>query len=179
MKILFISNLFPNINEPSRGVFNLHQIRNLKQYCEVKVVAPIHWFPFTFSGRSVPEKETIEGIEVYHPRAFYIPKIFRSAYGIFFYWSTIRVVKKISREFQFDVIFGSWVYPDGYAAMKLADAFGKPLVIKAHGTDINVYAKSFSRRLLIKKVLTKADKVIAVSKKLKDVMTESLGVEKK
>ena len=52
MNVLFVSNLFPNIHEPARGVFNFHQIRHLANICQVQVVAPIAWFPI--KGRFAP-----------------------------------------------------------------------------------------------------------------------------
>ena len=66
MKLLIITNLFPNKQEPTRATFNLQQIRELAKLCELKVVAPLPYFKY--SKEKVPLEENIEGIEVYHPR---------------------------------------------------------------------------------------------------------------
>ena len=43
MKILVITNLFPNNKEPNRGVFNKQQMAELAKLCELEVAAPVTW----------------------------------------------------------------------------------------------------------------------------------------
>ena len=77
MRLLIITNLFPNALEPNRGLFNLQQFLALSRRCELTVVAPVPWFPRWRLLRGggawarfarVPAREAIHGIEVYHPR---------------------------------------------------------------------------------------------------------------
>ena len=42
---------------------------------------------------------------------------------------------------QFDVLLGTWAYPDGVAAVALGRALGLPTVVKLHGSDMDVLAK--------------------------------------
>lgn len=171
MKILLVTNLFPNVKEPTRGVYNKQQFAELAKSCELKVLAPIPWHKLS----KVPNKEKIDGIEVYHPRYFMIPKAGRSLYGLFFYLSLIGFVEKIRKDFNFDLIFATWAYPDGFGSFLIAKLFKKPIVIKVHGSDINLHTKYFLRRKMISYALRNSDKVIAVSNALMERMVE-IGV---
>lgn len=171
MKILAITNLFPNSKEPTRGMYNKQQFLELAKLCELKVVAPVPWY----SNHEIAEKEEIDGIDVFHPRYFMIPKVGRSLYGLFFYLSLKGFVKKIRKDFNFDLIFATWAYPDGFGSFLIAKLFKKPVVIKVHGSDINLHTKYFLRRKMISYALRNSDKVIAVSNALMERMVE-IGV---
>jgi glycosyltransferase involved in cell wall biosynthesis len=179
MKVLFISNLYPNSQDFTRATFNRQKIGQLKNLCEIVIVAPVAWFPFKglFDKKisKIPFKETIDDLEIYHPRVLYIPKLFRFVYGQLYYLSIFSLVKNIYREFNFDLIFCSWVYPDGFAAMKLAKTVNKPFVVEALGSDINTYLKTFFRRRSIAKILHWATRIVVVSKDLKSKIMQ-LGV---
>jgi glycosyltransferase involved in cell wall biosynthesis len=73
------------------------------------------------------------------------------------------------------VVLGTWAYPDGCAAILAARAFGKPCVVKVHGTDINNIAKRPSARAVLRRVLPMADALVSVSAGLSDEL-EGLGV---
>lgn len=177
MKVLIISNLFPSANDPQRGVFNKQQFVELSKFCEVRVVAPLPWVPsflkHTFT--EVPEEETIEGLRVYHPRHFVIPKIGRFLNGFLFYGGILSTVKEIRKQFPFDIVLASWAYPDSFAAALVAQKLKKPLVVKVHGTDINTAHQYFLRPAMIRYALTKAEKIIAVTQDLKEKIVR-LGV---
>jgi len=101
------------------------------------------------------------------------PKVGRSAYGRFYYWSIRRQVRQVVERDRIDVILGTWAYPDGYAAYLVARDLGIPCVIKAHGTDINEYIESRTRRKMIVHALNGSAKVVAVSRALKNKMAEA------
>ena len=171
MKILVITNLFPNNKEPGRGVFNKQQFLSLSKYCEVKVVAPVAWL-----SKSVKETEIIDGLEVFHPKLFAVPFITRLINGFLFYFGIKKLVLEIQKNFDFDVILVTWAYPDAFAASLLSSSIKKPLIVKVHGTDINVLSRSFLKRLMIKIALKKAEKIVSVSNNLKERMV-SFGVD--
>ena len=179
MKVLFLSNLYPNSQDLGRATFNRQKIARLKNSCEVVVVAPIQWFPFkwVFDKKisKIPAEEIIDGLTIYHPRIFYIPKLFRLSYGWLYYLSIRSFIKKLDNQYNFDVIYASWVYPDGFAAMKSAGLLDKPFIVEALGSDINIYSKTFFRRRIISRVLSCVDKIVAVSEDLKKEIVK-LGV---
>jgi glycosyltransferase involved in cell wall biosynthesis len=67
-----------------------------------------------------------------------------------------------------DVVLGSWAYPDGFAAVALAQLLGVPAVIKLHGSDMNVVAELRGPRMLLGWAMARAARVVAVSKPLRD-----------
>lgn len=173
MKVLIISNLFPNKMEPNKAMFNKQQFGELSKLCELKIVAPLPYLKYSLG--EVPKKEIIDDIEVYHPRYLVIPKVLRSLYGVFYFLGVIGRVREIYRSFKFDVILSSWVYPDGFGSALIARIFRKPFIIKVHGTDVNVLTQYFLRREMILYTFKRADMIIAVSKALKEKII-SLGI---
>lgn len=171
MKVLAITNLFPNNKEPAKGIFNKQQFLELKKYCEIKVIAPVQWHRCA----GIDRNEIIGGIEVHHPRFFYIPRFGRSLNGYFFYLSLINKVKQLRKNFKFDLILAFWAYPDGFGSFLLSKYFKKPVIIKAGGSDINYNTQYPLRRRIISYALRNSDKVISVSNALKKRMVE-IGV---
>ena len=182
MKILVITNLFPNKIEPQRATYNRQQMFMLSKLCELKVVAPISWFPLKrfFEGdiksSEIPSNEVIEGIETFHPKYFMTPKIGRSLYGIMFFFSILMPVLRIYKTFKFDIIFATWAYPDSFASVLISKLLKKPIITKVHGTDINEYAELWLRRRMIRFTLNNSCCVISVSQDLRDKMIE-IGVK--
>jgi len=181
MKILIVTNLFPNAEEPTRGMYNLQLVKSLVSLAQLRVVAPVPWYPLrglTTAGqreRNIAASENIDGLDVYHPRYLMIPGIGRFLYGFFFYVSLLPLIFRINRSFRFDCIFAMWVYPDGFGSVLFGKTLGKPVFVKALGSDINVYASSISRRFLMRYALTRARKVFCVSVALKNRLT-AIGV---
>ena len=181
MKVLIITNLFPNSRQPGRGIFNQQQFKELAQLCDLKIIAPLPWCPpFKLFARwdncaQVPDKETMEGIEVFHPRYLVTPRVGRSLYGFFFYLGIIQTMKKVAQDFPFDIILATWAHPDAFAGMLAAKHFKKPLVIKVHGSDVNLFSKYFWRRLMMRRAFEHSQKIIAVSSDLKEKI-KHLGI---
>ncbi len=174
MKILIFTTLFPNKQMPQHGLFVKARINALARKHEIRVVAPVPYFPrwnvsqkwFRFS--QVPLEETIDGITVYHPRYFLTPRILRSLYGFFMFISLYRFIRQIDRQFPFDLIDAHFLYPDGVAAVAIARRLNKKIILNARGTDVNWYPKFRIIRQLICYALRKADAVTAVSENLRE-----------
>lgn len=98
-----------------------------------------------------------------------------SFYGLTMYWSVLPFVKKLQKEFSFDLIDAHYVYPDGYAATLLSDYFEKPVVVSARGSDIHLYGEFPIIRKFLRRTLLKANGIIAVCHALKEGMAQ-LGV---
>lgn len=175
MRILTLTSLFPNSGMPNHGIFVLNRVLAMAKKHEVMVVAPVPWVPrilrhFISPSRSrilnIPNEENISGIKVYHPRYFVTPKVMRSLYGIFYYWSVSPFLKKVKKGFDFDVLDIHWAYPDGYAGVKIALNLRVPSSVSVRGSDVNEFAKYPLRRRMIKKTLQDADTVITVNEDL-------------
>lgn len=180
MKVLFLSNLYPNPQEPARGTFNRQKISNLKKLCEITVIAPISlsWVFFkpmhVKHKAQIPEREKIDGVDVYHPRVLYIPKFFKLSHGMFYYLCVRRLVKRLHKNHGFDLIYSSWIYPDGFGAQKLSRLLGIPFIAEARGSDINLVSSAHlpAYTKMIREILEQSEKVITVSKALKKKIAE-------
>lgn len=177
MKVLVFTSLYPNNIAPNHGVFIKERMTRFAKLdgCSVKVIAPVPYFPpikFNWRWRfsQVARYEVRDGVKVYHPRYYMIPKVGMTLYGIMMFLSVLPTVKRVQRIFDFDLIDAHFVYPDGFAAVSLARYFRKPVVVSARGSDINLYSKFPLIRKLLKYTLASADKVIVVSQALKEAI---------
>ncbi len=181
MRILVITNLYPNQYDLNKGLFNKQLVNEISKVNEVNVVAPLPWVPrlsflknkYHFSlAKNV---EIIDGIKVYHPRYLMIPKISSLFHGLLILAALLRVTAQIMPRFNFDVIYSLWVYPDGFASYLVARILKKKIIIGALGSDINVYTKSFLIRKLIVFCLRRCDSITTVSIALKKEIVD-LGI---
>lgn len=185
MKILVFTTLFPNNVWPNNNVFVKERMAHVARIegCEVKVVAPVPYFPKINLGwraayLQVKSREIIDGLEVLHPRYFMTPKLGMALYGWMMFLSVLRAVIQLRRTFHFDLIDSHYVYPDGFAAVLLGQWFRKPVVVSARGSDVNRYAELAAIKPLLRYTMTKADKVIAVSGAMKNAIV-SLGIDER
>jgi glycosyltransferase involved in cell wall biosynthesis len=79
------------------------------------------------------------------------------------------------RAFDPDLVLGYWVYPDGYAALRVARSLGVPCVIGALGSDIHV--RSGLNVLMTRRTLTGADAVLTVSEAMRQATITEFGVQ--
>jgi len=86
MKVLVMTNIFPNALDPSDAAYNRRQFGELGKLCEVEVLALVPWFPGAqwFGDRlragrlaALPARWNVDGLDVFHPRVFYIPRVGR------------------------------------------------------------------------------------------------------
>jgi len=179
---LIVTNLFPNSAEPARGTFVRQEVESLSRRYALKVIAPIPWVPSLlkhcpkYAYHSVPEVECLDGIEVHHPRHVVIPGHLQSSYGPLLYHSLSRAVKRLRKSFDPEFVIAYYAYPDGWAAQRLARKLDVPVIVKALGSDINLFTRNPRRRRMTVASLNRADRVVAVSRALASRMTE-LGVD--
>jgi teichuronic acid biosynthesis glycosyltransferase TuaC len=178
MRVLVLSSTFPSVNQPTRGVFVRERIRRLAKRCEVVVAAPVPWFPMNRWIRkeraTVPFLEHQDGLTVYHPRFFSLPRYGKWLDGVLYFLCLIRFVARLRREFPFEVIDAHFAFPDGLAATLLAKVFGCRVVVTLRGSIVRLSGYRLHRPQL-RWVLRHADRVTAVSESLKGV-AEGLGV---
>jgi glycosyltransferase involved in cell wall biosynthesis len=180
MRILAITNLYPNPYQPVRATFNREQFKAIAARCPMHIVSPIAWTDEWRATKDAARKldatrrVKCDDITVDHPRYLFPPKLLRTWYGRFFQHSVARAFRQAVSEFRPDVVLGSWAYPDGWAAVRLAHKAGLPVVVKVHGSDLLLLSKS-KRGRLTAEALKQADGVIAVSCDLVSKVT-AMGV---
>ena len=178
MKILTFTSLYPNNEQASHGVFVENRLRQLQRHhpdVECKVVAPVPWFPSQnpVFGRyaclaRVNGFEKRHGIDIWHPRFPVLPKIGMTLAPWLMYQSTRRCVRRLwDTGFDFDVIDAHYFYPDGVAAMWLAEEFERPFVVTGRGTDLTLIPQYRLPRHMIRDTARKAAHVITVAAALK------------
>jgi len=179
LRVLTFTSLFPNARQPQHGLFVRERVRALARLCDLEVVAPVPWSP-SLPGlpdryrtyRAVPSTEEQYELAVAHPRFVVIPKVLKRTDGLLMGLSCAAAIEAIKRRFPFDVIDAHWAYPDGVAAMLAAQRVRTPFSITVRGDDVNVFAKERGRGPWIRRALSSASLVIAVSTALKDAVLE-------
>ena len=180
MRILLLTNLYPRPHHETFAPFNRQQFHALVPEHELRVIAPVSWTEEVrdrLSGRiSTRTRQTADGVTVEYPLYWFPPKIAPHLYGQYYLWSVRKCVERAIRQFDPDLILSAWAHPDGWAATVLANEAGLPSVIKVHGSDVLINAKSGPRRREIAAGLQRASAVITVSQDLKKRVIE-LGVD--
>jgi glycosyltransferase involved in cell wall biosynthesis len=80
----------------------------------------------------------------------------------------LRTARRILRTEAIDLIHSAWVIPSGFAGVVLKRRYRKPLVIVAHGSDLNVWKDRLLPGLFIRNVLRRADHLITIGHSLKE-----------
>lgn len=178
LKILNFSTLFPNAAQPSHGVFVENRLRHLIDggKVEAHVVAPVPWFPFgakMFGAYAdfakAPKIEQRHGLTIHHPRYPLIPKIGMNLTPGFMYRFVKPYIERLVRDgLEFDLIDAHYFYPDGVAAVRMAQDFGKPVTVTARGTDLNLIPQYPAPRQKIVWAANQASGIITVCQALKD-----------
>lgn len=188
MKVLLFSSLYPSAVRPIHGIFVETRLRELLKTGQVqaKVVAPVPWFPFKAKRfgeyaqfAATPRFETRNGVEVHHPRYLLLPKVGMNLAPYAMALGALRTVRRLQREgFDPDLIDAHYYYPDGVAAGLLAKWLGKPFVVTARGTDLNLIPQYPLPRKLILETAAQASASIGVCQALMDTLGE-LGADRR
>lgn len=186
MKVLLFSSLYPSSVRPVHGIFVETRLRELiKTECvQAKVVAPVPWFPskaalFGEYSRfaATPRFERRNGLDVYHPRFALLPKVGMHLAPYAMALGALPTLQRLQKEgFDFDLIDAHYYYPDGVAAGLLAKRLGKPFVVTARGTDLNLIPQYSIPRKLILKTAERASASIGVCQALVDSLRD-LGAD--
>ena len=170
MKILALTNLYPNPLQPHRAPYNRHQFRMLAELHPLRVIAPIAWLDEWRCRNAAPlaadRRSQQDGLIVDHPRYWYTPKLLRQFYGRFFWSSVRKTFRRVVAEFRPDVVFAPWAYPDGYAAVQLGREARLPVVVQVHGSDIRQLNRFPARQAGTAAAVSQARGVIAVCRDL-------------
>jgi teichuronic acid biosynthesis glycosyltransferase TuaC len=187
VRILTFTTLYPNELQPQHGIFVETRLTQLLGggLVSARVMAPCPWFPLaaTAFGKyaayaRIPPREVRHGLCVEHPRYPVLPKLGMSAAPVGLFAAVLPLLRRqIARGRDFDVIDAHYFYPDGVAAVLLGRALGRPVVVTARGSDLNVIARYPVPRRWIGWAAARADGLIAVSRGLRDRLVE-LGIDR-
>lgn len=193
LKILAISYLYPNKIYPDLGIFVHNRLKTIGQNCKITVINPIPWFPFFFlfdrykNYDKIPKKEIMDGITVFHPRFFIIPRFFKFIDAITFSMAVIPRAFQIKKK-NIDLIDLHWTYPDLLSGFLLSRIFHKKYLVTVRGKEaLNLFMapgkpRLFKREYGLRDIMTRyllkmADFTIVLSRELKELAL-GCGVKK-
>jgi glycosyltransferase involved in cell wall biosynthesis len=141
----------------------------------ISVVVPVPWFPLQGLIRlwhpdyrpMPPMHEVQAGIDVWYPRFFSFPGLLRSWDGFFMAVSCFRIMRRLKRDFVYDIIDAHFAYPDGYAATLLGKWLMRPVTITLRGTEVP-HSRNPAKRKRILTALARASRVFSVANALKE-----------
>ncbi len=181
LRILSIATLFPDAARPNFGLFVERSLLALAAQPGVvlTIVAPVGLPPFPLSLhpryralRQLPHREAWRGLTVHRPRFTLIPKFGAARNPA----AIARAVLPIARQGSFDVVDAQFFYPDGPAAMRIADALGLPFSIKARGADISHFGHDPASRPQLLAAANRAAGLLAVSEAMRADMA-AIGID--
>jgi glycosyltransferase involved in cell wall biosynthesis len=163
MKIAVVTRYFPSSAEPWQGRSLYETLRVLARQADVRVFYPNASYPSLLRPRSrsydrLDASYSPTGV----PASYYdfpaLPLLSRPFNG----WMAARALLPHVRRFAPDLIFSCFLYPDGYAALKIGKALAVPVVVMSIGSDINRISDPISR-LHTRAVLREVDYLVTVS----------------
>lgn len=176
MRLLVLTKIFPNSQAPLAFPHIRRQCEALHRRCDLQVLATLPWFPgasrlrrFRYSDEDVskvPDRETLFGLDVRHPKTLYVPKLLTPS-GVLYAASAYPVLRRHRN--RVDAILSTWAYPDGYAAVLLGRALGVPVFVQVIGSDLDVVAKNPLVQKQLEFAFPRAAGVVAVSPQLADI----------
>lgn len=172
-RVLVFTTLFPTSAQPNAGIFIRERMFRVGKALPIKVVAPQPWFPFQGLIRALrpsfrppaPSREMQDGVEVLHPRFFCVPGQLKSLDGLFLALSCYVTLRRLRKDFRFQVVDAHFGYPDGYAAVKLGKWLDRPVTITLRGTEPR-HSRTPRVRHFLLRALEGADRIFAVSESL-------------
>ena len=180
VRALILTSLYPSIARPRHGIFVETRMNRLVATGSVtaNVVAPVPWFPFTQAqfGKyadlaKTPTNETRRGLPVAYPRYFMVPKVGLRWQAKSMAFAVLRHLRRtVSNGALPDLIDGQYLYPDGVATAIVAATLGRPYVLTARGSDVNILAEHPTVQSAILRAIEGAAITITVSSALRDAL---------
>ncbi|AHL22438.1 glycosyltransferase family 4 protein [Thermococcus nautili] len=149
MRILMVGHYPPHGGGVARHLDNL--VRELRKRHEVHVLTYGPVEPRDF------EKDLVHQVRV--------PPVY-GLRGTSFAFLGARKIVELHRRFGFDIIHAHFVGTTSFAGVLAKERLNLPLVVTAHGSDLEHTAKLTLGRLYVRKSLERADAVITVSQYL-------------
>lgn len=166
MKIAMLGDFPPRVGGVSSHIYSLSK----------KLVSLGHEvFVITYSHENL---ENLDGIKVISAKIIDKPIIRPFLFKI----NAKRKLDELVKKEHIDIIHGHLIYPVGAVATEIGEKYNIPTYVTVHGGDIyELYKKHPLLRKPIENVLIKADKILAVSNKIKNeiINTNIVDINKK
>jgi len=182
-RLIVYSSLFPSAAAPTAGTFIRERMFRVARRIPIVVVAPQAWSPIdvlirrfrpTFRPMAAAY-EKIDAIEVYRPRWLSLPAFGKRFDGWLMAACTEACVRRIQRDFRATAIDAHFLYPDGWAATRIAQRLGLPSTVTIRGSK-DEWLIGTSREAGLREAMRRATKLFAVSQALAHNVAYSLGI---
>jgi glycosyltransferase involved in cell wall biosynthesis len=163
LKVAVVTRYFPSSAEPWQGRSAYQTLRVLARETDLRVFYPNASYPHLFKPRSRSYNRLDPTYSPPDVRTSYsdypaLPVLSRPFNGLM----AAHVLLPQVRRFAPDLVFGCFLYPDGYAALKIGQALAVPVVAMSIGSDINRIGDPISA-MHTRTVLREADFLVTVS----------------
>jgi teichuronic acid biosynthesis glycosyltransferase TuaC len=138
LKVAVVTRYFPSSAEPAQGRSAYQTLRLLARSADVRVFYPNAAYPSFLRPRSRVYDQLDPAFSPPDVSANYhdfpaLPLVSRPLNG----WMAARTLLPHVSTFAPSLIFGCYLYPDGFAALKIGRALDVPVVVMSIGSDIN------------------------------------------
>jgi glycosyltransferase involved in cell wall biosynthesis len=167
LKIAVVSRYFPSSGEPWQGRSAYQTIRAFNSQANVHVFYPNSAYPSFLRPRTrlfkaLDPSYAPAGVNVSYHDYPALPLLSRPFNGAM----AANALLPLVRAFRPDLIFSIFLYPDSYAALRIAKKLRVPLVAMGIGSDIHSIGDRVSA-MYTRKVLQQADFLVTVSEDLR------------
>lgn len=172
LKIAVVTAHFPSSAQPTHGRPALETMRILSAKSDVQVFYPHAAYPSLFKPQSriydsLDTSYSLPDVKVGYYDYPVLPLISRPFNGQV---AAHKLLPHV-RTFAPDLIFSYFLYPDGYAALKIGKALSVPVVAMGVGSDVHSIGDRFSA-MHTRTVLREADFLVAISEDLRNRIIE-------
>jgi len=182
-RLIVYSSLFPSAAAPQAGIFIRERMFRVAKHLPIVIVAPQAWSPIDWLIRLLrpgfrpvaPAHEVMDGIEVHRPRWLSLPGVAKRFDGWLMWRGTERCVRRIHARFRATAIDAHFLYPDGWAATRIASRLGLPCTITLRGSK-DEWLIGTDREPMLVQAMQRATHLIAVSAALKANVAVKLGI---
>ena len=191
LNVLLFTNLFPNPEQPLRGNFVESLLLAMRNKANITVISPLPWSPSVLMPDKIKQSESEwavfskipytaewKGFEVYYPKYPFIPVVSRPIHAMLMAAAVYGLVKKVAEDNEIDIINVHWAYPDAIAAVWIGRQLGIPVVVTAHGSDVNIYGSYKLRRPQMKWAFNNSERTVTVSHALLERVADGMGVNR-
>ncbi len=186
-RVLSLSTLFPSTAQPTLGLFVERSLLAAREAgADVTVVAarglplwPLHRHRRYAALATLPDIEVRHGLRVHRPRFRHWPVVGAGGTVRRMVDAVLPLARALHTRRPFDVVDAQFFFPDGPAALAVAQALGRPLSVKARGADIHHWAHERATAGQVFAAGRLADGLLAVSDAMKaDMVALGLPAER-
>jgi glycosyltransferase involved in cell wall biosynthesis len=167
MKIAVVTQYFPVKEQPYRGHSAYQTLLKLKQWADIEVFSPQARYPQSLLPKCRAWASTDLSFKVNEFKTCYfdypaIPGLTRAINGVV----CANRLEPLIRSSRPDLILNYWLYPEGFAAVRVGRKLGIPVMVKSIGSDLNLLSGAVVPRLA-KYTMEHANIVMTVSSDLR------------